>query len=358
METEVLRTSLSSPSTETTQLLQDIASKLEIIQITLKDFVDTYKSDKSESAEIMLCLEEKINSISEQMINKESSESRIEDEVNHVEDTALSVKNSIFRIWRKSLNERKMSYWNHLRFLRTAVTYDKWLGKATPVLPRKFRPLSIPGEAEEDKAIRRELALKTYESEIRILKNKAKRCEESFTKIDTEMMQIIANKSSDETCESLIQLWKQDCEKEEEKSGRIWQKSQSWFDAYENNFGSNIFMTDKGRTNGQGSKIENSRINSRDNQDNDNYSNERNGVFVPPRRKQRGRQDNAERRYTNKPYHFTTDNTNRRNSKPINHEGTTYIGTNVRSSFLGGGRHNTDKRNRENREQTFVKQVY
>lgn len=156
----------------TTQLLEDIASKLEIIHITLKDFVDTFKTKKNQSSETLLNIKNKLNVIaecSETVANEPEKDPEIEVVERPKEVTALSVKQSIFRIWKKSLNERKMVYWTYFRFGSTAVTYEKWLGKVNPVLPRKFRPIAIPGETEEDKEIRKEMALKTLESEVKIL---------------------------------------------------------------------------------------------------------------------------------------------------------------------------------------------
>ena len=164
---------------------------------------------------------------------------------------ALSVKQGIFRIWKRSLNERKMEYWNHLRFRNTAVTYEKWLGKENPVLPRKFRPVGITGEAEEDKDIRREMALKTLESEVKLLKNKANRGENNFKKIDLERAEVISKKATGEVKDNLLQLWKLECGKEEEKSECIWQKSQMWLDRYEDNFGNDIFIMEKTEKMGQ-----------------------------------------------------------------------------------------------------------
>ena len=119
------------------------------------------------------------------------------------EVTAFSIKQGIYRIWKRSLNERKLAYWNHLRFINTAVTYEKWLGKDDPVLPRKFRPLTIPGEADEDKEIRKEMAFKTMESEVRILKNKSKRNKADFIKFDQEMSEVIGRKTTGEVYDSL-----------------------------------------------------------------------------------------------------------------------------------------------------------
>ena len=78
-------------------------------------------------------------------------------------------------MWRKSLNEWKMAFWNHTRSINLAVVYEQWLGKEQTILLRKFRPLKIAGEAVEDKEIRREIALRNFEAEVKLLKNKTER---------------------------------------------------------------------------------------------------------------------------------------------------------------------------------------
>ena len=105
MDTEV------SESKKTTQLLKDIASRLVLIHFTLKDFVDAFKAENCGSSEILLDIQNKISIITECAENAEimsENDQEIVFEENPNEVTALSVKQGIFRIWKRSLNERKM----------------------------------------------------------------------------------------------------------------------------------------------------------------------------------------------------------------------------------------------------------
>ena len=218
--------------------------------------------------------------------------------------------------------------------------------------------MTIPGEADEDKEIRKEMAFKTMESEVRILKNKSKRNEADFIKIDQEMSEVIGRKATGEVYDSLFQLWELECRKEEEKSDQIWKKTQNWLDNYENNFGTDIFITERrermGHNDSHGKPAEESKSNQR--------------ASKTPRGGYNKRQQPRE---SNRPGNgMSNDNPSENHSAgnkksgPFTHNGTTHIGTNVRESFLGrrppinkgGGIRNRNNRNHPE-EETRVKQV-
>lgn len=84
-----------------------------------------------------------------------------------------------------------MNFWNFLRFQNTAVIYEAWFGQELPVMPTKFQVKSIKGEHADDFQLRKENAIRNFEVEIMLLKNKSKRCEEQFNSVDREMEEII-----------------------------------------------------------------------------------------------------------------------------------------------------------------------
>ncbi|VDI56115.1 Hypothetical predicted protein [Mytilus galloprovincialis] len=113
-----------------------------------------------------------------------------------------------------------------------------------PVIPRKLRPKTIPGEHTDDINIRRENAIRNFEVEIKLLKNKANRYEHNYKKIDEEMYETFVAKFNAEVTESINNLWRSDCEKEETKSVQIWERKQLWLEEYEEHFG-DLFVTEE-----------------------------------------------------------------------------------------------------------------
>jgi hypothetical protein len=69
--------------------------------------------------------------------------------------------------------------------------------------------------------------------EIKLLKNKAIRDELKFKQIDNEMFETFTFKFNPDILESMQDLWKNECQKEELKSVEIWKCKQSWLERYE-----------------------------------------------------------------------------------------------------------------------------
>jgi hypothetical protein len=61
---------------------------------------------------------------------------------------------------------------NDIFSYRLSVSTKAWLDNDIPVLPNKLRPKFIFGEHEDDSKIRRENAVRNFEVEIKLLKNK------------------------------------------------------------------------------------------------------------------------------------------------------------------------------------------
>lgn len=101
----------------------------------------------------------------------------------------------------------------------------------------------IPGEHQEDIFIRTENALRNFEVEIKLLKNKANRHEKKYTDVDKHTSEILISKFNNQILESLQQLWTEECRKEEEKSIGTWKKKQPWFDNYEEKYGTVDFLS-------------------------------------------------------------------------------------------------------------------
>ncbi|CAG2199336.1 unnamed protein product [Mytilus edulis] len=103
---------------------------------------------------------------------------------------------------------------------------------------------TIPGGHTDDIDILRENAIRNFEVEIKLLKNKANRYEHNYKIIDEEMFETFVAKFNAEITESINNLWRSDCEKEEIKSVQIWERKQLWLEEYEDHFG-DLFVTEE-----------------------------------------------------------------------------------------------------------------
>lgn len=176
---------------ENTEVLQEISSKLEIINISLRELINVTQESKSELLSAILSSVIKVDMPvlpRETIVGvglEDDSFENVASDIMQSEREAYKIRQMIIRIWQKSQNERKQSYWNYLKFLNTGTIYETWVGKDTPVLPRKYRIHRIPGEPHEDEEIRKESTLHRFESDIKIMKNKSRRYELSYMKIET-----------------------------------------------------------------------------------------------------------------------------------------------------------------------------
>ena len=182
------------------------------------------------------------------------------------------------------------------------------------------------------------MALRNFEAEVKLLKNKSKRQEGNFAKIDEEMAQIIKRKSEGVVQEELLKAWEDDCKTEELKSLTIWQKSKTWLEVYAERFGSDILFEEKADKEGTGQNkraypengSEDSPITIVDQEISFRGQKKQN----PPHRKGNYNNANTTRRNGNP----ISDRRNTRPSMPLIRDGITFVGNNVQNSFLGQSR--------------------
>lgn len=163
---------------------------------------------------------------------------------NSLETTSLEVQQGTLKphFWKKMLKQRKHTYWKNIRCSNIANIYQNWRNKEKPILPRKFLIKEIRNEPPEETAIRANLALCRLETEIALLQSRKLRHEEKIETIDTVMFAEITEQCQDQYHDELKKLWKEDTKREEEKSIKMWQKHQQWFEDYEKNYGDKSIM--------------------------------------------------------------------------------------------------------------------
>ncbi|CAC5423354.1 unnamed protein product [Mytilus coruscus] len=121
-------------------------------------------------------------------------------------------------MWKKSLNERKIAYYNALRCDKNAEIYIKWQTMENPILPEKFLIREIKGEHCEETEIRGPLALQRLATEVSLLQTRKHRFEENFLSIDATVLAEISEKCKGNIEAKLHEMWTQDTKREEEKS--------------------------------------------------------------------------------------------------------------------------------------------
>jgi len=336
---------------ETSHLLEEISSKLTLIHEDLRQLIHlngTNDENISSISNIFNSLEKVLRNTE---INADKQLSpQIHESQNRIAQQTINAKRTILQTWARLLNERKQHFWNYLRFQNTAVIYETWLGKEDPVLPRKFQVKQIPGEHQEDIFIRTENALRNFEVEIKLLKNKANRHEKKYTDVDKHTNEILISKFNNQILESLQQLWTEECRKEEEKSIGIWEKKQLWFDNYEEKYGTvdsfiPVLKKPKKHEKSGYQKFPTMKYNN-----NRNYNIDRNMYQSNrPETRQKTYHHQVHEHHRNPNSNFRKENANHQRSGRnrfrntnftkgyFHRNGTTYIGKNVKKHFLGRG---------------------
>ena len=336
---------INGKNMETIHLLEELSSKLTLVHEDLREIIAISNQQSLNISRIPELVNEKLSNFT---LNLEKGKDPFVIENIPINSTknVYAERKPIIQTWRRLLNQRKQNFWNFIKFQNTSVIYETWLGKDNPVLPRKFLPKFIPGEHDDDRNIRRENALRNFEVEIRLMKNKSSRYETKYLNFDDEMSNIIVSNISPDMTEAVLNLWKSECENEEQKSVKIWERKQIWLERYESEYGTNSCANNdrKSRASQRVRKNANCSRNSRTSKP-EVYSNSENPVSKPPQRSdqkrifkqrknnvsQRQRSNNRESRNQN--LNFPPDNSAGK-TNVVHQNGITYIGKNVSNHFL------------------------
>lgn len=120
-------------------------------------------------------------------------------------------------------------YWNHLKNDGLHNLYNDWLEQNPPYLPKKYLPKPIRGEPENEERLRFNNAINEMKTNREILASRATRFKTKTEIADNEMEEFIRSKCSSTILQDLvIEIWKEDCSKEESKSRTIWEEKCKW----------------------------------------------------------------------------------------------------------------------------------
>ena len=152
-----------------------------------------------------------------------------EERLQKEKDTQIKeYKKKIKKIWSDTLNKRKLAYFNMLTSRGTAEQYASFLTRDIPFFPKKFRPNKVNGESEEESKLKLDLARNKVDTEIGILRIKAKKHEEKVQSLDSKILEEITKCEDSSIREALKDLWAIDISKEEEISLEKWKKKETW----------------------------------------------------------------------------------------------------------------------------------
>lgn len=166
----------------------------------------------------------------------------IQQEINELalQKEAIKIKQRIKVDWSRALNKRKQLYWKQINNACDAEQYEKWLGEDLPILPRKYRITEIPGEPEEQKNIRANMAVERVKGEIQLLRMRSENSQNKVIEIDEQMGSELKKKASGRILDILENMWKVDCEKEEKGSQDRWRMKEIWQLDYVRKYGNSI----------------------------------------------------------------------------------------------------------------------
>ena len=154
-----------------------------------------------------------------------------------IEEEALRLKSRISNIWAKNLQARRLAFWQSYRNRNIANKYNEWLSLEKIILPQWLQMKMIPNEPENLTRRREKHVLDNMRTEIDLLQVRHENQEEKYRGIDDKMTEEINKITTGERRNTLLKLWDEDCQRNEDISKKRWEnKNAAWFAKYEETF--------------------------------------------------------------------------------------------------------------------------
>ena len=169
---------------------------------TDSSFEETGKESQTNSFEVLIQISNKMSTVIGKLDNiatliKDTNQAKlIESEFKETRDTMAKVFSMIsehahttnnmlqqqdneelkskMKNWGDTRNERKKMFWLYKKSSKLSEKYKEWYHSTLEKIATKFLPKTIPGEAEEQRAIRMRHAKETMKSEMDIMEIKIK----------------------------------------------------------------------------------------------------------------------------------------------------------------------------------------
>ena len=142
---------------------------------------------------------------------------------------ANKIKQHISTLWKNTLNSRKQDFFQYYKAKNIAEIFTELLTENPPNMPRNFLPKIIPNENKEETAIRQQLSLEKFMAEISLQKNSLPEIFRMLSNFRSHMIVHFKMNYDIDIGNSLTELWKNDCLKEQQKSVNIFDRKRDWY---------------------------------------------------------------------------------------------------------------------------------
>ena len=135
-----------------------------------------------------------------------------------IEQEAEKVKAAILVTWNNKLISRSKHFWQKVRNENIAKVYKIWQNTTPTIIPRKLQIKEIIEEPDNQRRLRERRVLDMYRSEKEHLELRGGQHEELLKRTDQEIVDLVSKKATGQRKKILINWWKEECIREEEKS--------------------------------------------------------------------------------------------------------------------------------------------
>lgn len=147
-----------------------------------------------------------------------------------LEREARIIREQMTETWNKSLNKRKMEYYQATWENSIADMYSTWIKEDPPLIPNKFKAKPVENETEGERQIKVSLSKEKIKSDVEIRRLRAKRHTTNFTDLDERMSEEIRKYTKGAILTMLHKMWEEDCGKEERKSIQIMENKKNSYE--------------------------------------------------------------------------------------------------------------------------------
>ena len=138
-------------------------------------------------------------------------------------------KTTYISSWKNTLNSRKQAFFQYYKAKNIAEIFTELLKENPSKMPRKFLLKVIPNENKEETAIRQQLSLEKFKAENNLQKFRCQKHLERFQTLDAHMIAHLTMNYDSDICNSLTELWENDCLREEQKLGDFFDTKRDWY---------------------------------------------------------------------------------------------------------------------------------
>lgn len=153
-----------------------------------------------------------------------------EREERSIEKNAYDLRRKYIFLWKKTLNDRKLAYYNKIRCENTAKVFEGFLERDPVFIPNKFKEVILQNDSQQIIDQKMELNIQKVTTDITKLKERATKYSSIVDKCENIIQADIISKCDDfKVRQKLTEIWLADISREEVKSKVIWSKKETWW---------------------------------------------------------------------------------------------------------------------------------